>query len=204
MPVVNRRSRKGGQILPSHANTEREQGGGNVETSKVSAWFRRLGWRVCIGNGTANLRRNLRVNGRKGRGIEKPGNGKKTHARGNRRKKDRGEKNRQNEIGEGFEKEVKTRIVERMWIRHGRAQKNRDSGKVCERDLDIVGVQEVWEKEVVEIGYKAREYASIGEKREGQNPKDRGAAGVGFLVKEYMFDIIEVVKDTKFDENIWI
>jgi len=38
--------------------------------------------------------------------------------------------------------------------------------KVSERDLDIVGIQESWEEEV-EIGYKVREYAWIGEKQEG-------------------------------------
>ena len=59
-----------------------------------------------------------------------------------------------------------------------------------------MGVQESWEKEGVEIGYKVREYAWIGEKREGQNPKERRSGGVGFLVKEYMCDIIEVMKDT--------
>ena len=36
-----------------------------IETSKVSAWVRRVGWRVCIANGIANLRRSPRVNGGK-------------------------------------------------------------------------------------------------------------------------------------------
>ena len=33
-----------------------------IETSKVSAWVRRAGWRICIANGIANLRRSPRVN----------------------------------------------------------------------------------------------------------------------------------------------
>ena len=33
------------------------------------------------------------------------------------------------------------------------------------------------------IGYKVREYAWIGKKRKGQDSKNRGAGGVGFLVK---------------------
>ena len=37
------------------------------ETAKVSAWVRRLGWRVCVANGIAELRRSPKVNGDKGR-----------------------------------------------------------------------------------------------------------------------------------------
>ena len=42
-------------------------------------------------------------------------------------------------------------------------------------------------------------------KRKGQNSKNRGAVGVGFLliVKEYLGDIIQEIKDIKFDESIW-
>ena len=36
-----------------------------IETSKVSAWVRRVGWRVCIANGIANLRRSPWINGGK-------------------------------------------------------------------------------------------------------------------------------------------
>lgn len=41
----------------------------------------------------------------------------------------------------------------------------------------IVGNQESWEEEGSEIGYKVSEYAWIGEKREGQNPRtgERGS-----------------------------
>ena len=28
--------------------------------------------------------------------------------------------------------------------------------------------------------------------------------GVGFLVKEYLCDIVEVIDDTKFDDSVWI
>ena len=38
-----------------------------IETEKVSAWVRRLGWRVCIANGIAKLSRSPLVNGDKGR-----------------------------------------------------------------------------------------------------------------------------------------
>ena len=41
------------------------------------------------------------------------------------------------------------------------------------------------------------------EKEEGTGQQEQGSGGVGFLVKEYLCDIIEVIKDTKFDENIW-
>ena len=36
-----------------------------IEAEKVSAWVRRLGWRVCIANGLAELRRSPRANGAK-------------------------------------------------------------------------------------------------------------------------------------------
>ena len=90
-----------------------------------------------------------------------------------------------------------------MWIRHGRAQKARNSRK-SKRDLDIVGIQESWEKEGGEIGCKVGEYAWIGQKRKGKDSKNRGAGGVGFLVENYFCDIIEVIKDTKFDESMCI
>ena len=36
-----------------------------METEEVSAWVRTLGWRVCIANAVAELRRSPRVNGDK-------------------------------------------------------------------------------------------------------------------------------------------
>ena len=65
-------------------------------------------------------------------------------------------------------------------------------------------IQESWEKEGGEIGCKVGEYAWIGDKRKGQKRKNRGAAGGGFLAKEYLCDTIEVIKDTKFDESMWV
>ena len=53
------------------------------------------------------------------------------------------------------------------------------------------------------VGCKFVEYARTGKKRKGRDRKNRGAGGVGFLVKEYLCDIIEVIKDTKFDESMW-
>ena len=41
------------------------------------------------------------------------------------------------------------------------------------------------------------------EKEEGTGQQEQGSGGVGFLVKEYLCDIIEVIKDTKFDESMW-
>ena len=54
-----------------------------------------------------------------------------------------------------------------------------------------------------EIGRKVGEYEWTGKKRKGQDSKNRVAGGVGFLGKDYLCDIIEVIKDTKFDENVW-
>ena len=49
-----------------------------------------------------------------------------------------------------------------------------------------------------------RVYAWIEPKRKEHNSKNRGTGSGRFLVKEYLCDIIEVTKYTKFDENIWI
>ena len=52
------------------------------------------------------------------------------------------------------------------------------------------------------IGCKVEEYAWVGKTWKEQNPKNRRAGGVEF--KEYLCNIIKVIKDTKFDESIWI
>ena len=75
---------------------------------------------------------------------------------------------------------------------------------VRNHDLDIVGIQELWGNDGAKIGSKVEEYTWIGKRREGQEPKYRGARGVGFLVKDYSCDIIKVIVDTNFDEGIWI
>lgn len=38
--------------------------------------------------------------------------------------------------------------------------------QVSEHDIDVLGIQESWEKEEVETGYKVSEYAWIGRKQE--------------------------------------
>ena len=58
------------------------------------------------------------------------------------------------------------------------------------------------EKEGWEIRCKVAKYAWIGKKRKGQDSKNRGAGEVGFRVKLFLCDVIEVVEDTKYDESI--
>ena len=65
-----------------------------------------------------------------------------------------------------------------------------------------MGIQDSWEKEGGKVGCKVGEYAWIGKKRKGQDSKNKGAGGVGFLVKELLCDIVEVIEDTKYDESI--
>lgn len=43
-----------------------------------------------------------------------------------------------------------------------------------------------------------------GKRRRGQKSKSRGAGREGFLAEEYLCDIIEAIKDTKFDESTWM
>ncbi|CAB1102258.1 unnamed protein product [Ectocarpus sp. CCAP 1310/34] len=40
--------------------------------------------------------------------------------------------------------------------------------------------------------------------RNGLDPKNRGEGGVGFLVKEHLFDGVEVVVETEFEESLWL
>ena len=98
-----------------------------------------------------------------------------------------------------------------LWNVCGFATKERNNIELAEqlskRDQDIVGVQGSWDSKrgggiICKVG--VGEYAWIGKKRKGQDNKNRGAGGVGFLVKGYLCDIIEVIKETKFDEDIRI
>ena len=65
-----------------------------------------------------------------------------------------------------------------------------------------MGTQQSWEEEGGGVGCKVVEYAWVGQKRKAQNSKNTG--GIGFLVKEFLCDTIEVIEDTTYDENIWI
>ena len=131
-----------------------------IETEKVSAWVRRLGWRVCIANGLANLRRSPRVNGGKGRmetvsspnvmgdkssslqqtNKDKAGNRRKTQTRDNRSSND----------GEGttdksrVDRDTKKKMRIGSWNVCGFATDQRKRLEIAEqvskRDLDIVGI----------------------------------------------------------------
>ena len=139
-------------------------------------------------------------------GKDKAGNrgGKTVHSRENRSSKD----------GEGtidksrVDSQAKKKLIIGSWNVCGFAAEERKRlgtvEQVCNRDLDIVGIQESWEKDGGGIGCKGGEYAWIGKKREGAGKKNRGARGLGFLVNEYLCGIIEVIEDTKFDESIWL
>ena len=195
-----------------------------IDTSKVSAWVRRVGWRVCIANGITTLRRSARVNGG-GEGQKRVSNGK-----GKGREPSGPKQLDKDHTGNGWTIQVREseskddggRTVDQRGVESGSGRKLRIGswnvcgfatderkrmeivGQVRRHDLDVVGIQESWEKDGTEVGSKVEEYAWIGKKREGQKPKSRGAGGVGFLVKDYLCDIVEVIDDTKFDESIWI
>ena len=146
--------------------------------------------------------------GSKHRGAEQAdktgnGNGKKAQRKNNRNSRsDIGEGTAdKNRVDSGTKKRLIIGIMERMWICHGRAQKDGNC-RTRERDLDIVGIQESWEKEGGDWVRSWRVRRERG-KRKGQNGKNRGARGVGFLVKEYLCDIMEVTQDTIFDEGMW-
>ena len=81
----------------------------------MSAWVRRVGWRIGIANGTANLRRSPRVNG----GKEKPEqiSARKGKGRGNRSKKD-------GKIRHGFDKEDEDRIDRGTYVVSPRTSEN--------------------------------------------------------------------------------
>lgn len=64
--------------------------------------------------------------------------------------------------------------------------------QVGDHGLDIVGIQESCEKDGAEAGCEVEEYARMGIKRKGRDPKVKGAGRARFLVQEYLCDIIEV------------
>ena len=139
-----------------------------IETEKVSAWVRRLGWRVCIANGIAKLRRSSRVNegkgrqetasgpkgmGEKHRGVEQEDKNRNGNGKNAQRRDDR---NTRSDNGEGTGKtradsETKKRLRIGSWNVCGFATEERKRIEIVEqvskRDLDIVGIQESWEKE---------------------------------------------------------
>ena len=90
----------------------------------------------------------------------------------------------------------------RTWNRYGGAGNDRNSRTSrYVRPIDVVVIQASWEKEGGG-GCKIRPPARIEKRRKGQNSKKRGAGGVGCLVKAYLWDMIEVTEDRKFDESI--
>ena len=65
--------------------------------------------------------------------------------------------------------------------------------QVEQSDLDVVGIQESWELKDGDIGSKIGKYRWVGKARKGLDPMKRGEGGVGFLIKEHLFDVVEVV-----------
>ena len=140
-----------------------------IETEKVSAWVRTLGWRVCIANGIAKLRRNPRLNEGKGReetvseskemGDKHRGAGQTDKTRNGNVKNAhrRDDLNTRSDNGEGTtgktraDSETKNRLIVGSWNVCGFATEERKGIEIAEqpskRDLDIVGIQKSWDKE---------------------------------------------------------
>ncbi|CAB1105049.1 unnamed protein product [Ectocarpus sp. CCAP 1310/34] len=76
--------------------------------------------------------------------------------------------------------------------------------QVEQSDLDVVGIQETWELKDGDVVSKLGKYRWVGKARKGLDPKKRGEGGVGFLVKEHLFDVVEVVVKTEFEESLWL
>ncbi|CAB1119768.1 unnamed protein product [Ectocarpus sp. CCAP 1310/34] len=76
--------------------------------------------------------------------------------------------------------------------------------QVEQSDLDVVGIQETWELKDGDVVSKLGKYRWVGKARKGLDPKKRGEGGVGFLVKEHLFDVVEVVVKTEFEETLWL
>lgn len=74
--------------------------------------------------------------------------------------------------------------------------------QVEQSDLDVVGIQETWELKDGDVVSKQGKYRWVGKARKGLDPKKRGEGGVGFLVKEHLFDVVEVVVKTEFEESL--
>ena len=105
-----------------------------IETSKVSAWVRGVGWRICIANGTANLRRSPRVNG--GKEKQEQVNAQKGKGRGHSGPKqtDKGQtgKGKENRPRENGSKNDEERTVDKRRVGNDSERKLRiGSWNVC-------------------------------------------------------------------------
>ena len=182
--LCNRKRRNGGRTLPSHANTESEQGAAEdrARKKKMSAWVRRLGWRVCIVNRLARPRRSPRVNGGKARqetssGLKRMGGGGYwRRANRTQRRKDKRSENKSGIYGEQTigkrrldskqkEADINNQIMERMRIRHGRTQMLEIDKQVSKRGLDIVGIRASQENEGGEWDAKLESTHGQGKRR---------------------------------------
>ena len=173
---------------------------------KSVGWVRRLGWRVCITNGIAELRRSPKVNGDKG--SQEIANGPKDMGENNggveQTDKDKARNRSRNTVHSRENRKVvstEKEQIDRSRLDSQAKNKLRTGSRkvsgfaaeehkrleiveqVSNRDLDIVGIQESWGKEGGAIGCKVGEYAWIGKKRKGQDSKNRGAGAVKFLVQ---------------------
>ena len=185
-----------------------------LEVEKMSAWVRRLGWRVCIANRIQEVRRSPRLaenkGGQEARKGQKGKQAKVGEGGGSDRIRQKGRqmRDRRNPERNGKVESRSKKIRIGSWNVCGFATDERKrleiAEQAAEKDLDIVGVQESWEKDGGEIGKEVGSYTWIGKMRRGQKIKSRGEGGVGFLVKEHMCDVIEVISDTKFNESMWI
>ena len=110
------------------------------------------------------------------------GNGKNGQRKDNRNtRSNNGEGATENNRADGETKKRLRRLSWNVCRFATEERKRKNSEQVSKRDLEIVGIQESWEKGGGEIGCRVGEYARM---RKGQNSKNSGAGGVGFLVKE--------------------
>ena len=121
-----------------------------IETKKVSAWVRRLGWRVCIANGIAKLRRSPRahegkmrqetVRGPKGMGEKHRGAERADKTRDGSEKKAQRRENRntRSDNGEGTDDRNRVENQPKKKLRIGSrnvcvfAAKNRKRNRNCQ------------------------------------------------------------------------
>ena len=128
----------------------------------MSAWIRGVGWRICIANGTANLRRSPRVNGGKkkqeqviarkgkGRGHSGPkqtdkgqtGKGKKNQPRESGSKTDGERKVDKRRVGHDSERKLRIGSWNVCGFATDEPRRIEIAQQVSKRDLDIVGIQE--------------------------------------------------------------
>ncbi|CAB1110306.1 unnamed protein product [Ectocarpus sp. CCAP 1310/34] len=173
-----------------------------VDIEKLSNYVRKFGWRVCI----ANMIETEKVRRQEARATEAKKGPSRAVEQASQKKSEK--KRKANDGVRKISNREKRKLRVGSWNVCGFARSERKRLEIVDQveqsDLDVVGIQETWELKDGDVVSKLGKYRWVGKARKGLDPKKRGEGGVGFLVKEHLFDVVEVVVKTEFEESLWL